>query len=201
MPAVGVGLLAFDDQAGLDQRCGDGVVAICAEHGLERLPVVRRVAQAEVPGDLTGQAAALEVLDGAGGAAQLLAVVVAGARHDVAQGDGLGLPLGAGGGRQATALLRHRHADRLRQIADGLDVRQPGELHQEADCRAVRAATEAVIELLGRRHRERRRLLVMERAQPHEVGAALLELHVAAHHVDDVDAVEQIVDERLRNHA
>jgi hypothetical protein len=35
----------------------------------------------------------------------------------------------------------------------------------------------------------------MERAKPHEVRAALLQLHVPAHHVDDIDAVEQILQE------
>jgi fatty-acyl-CoA synthase len=38
----------------------------------------------------------------------------------------------------------------------------------------------------------------VERAQPHEVGAAFLQLDVPAHDVDHVDAVEQFLDERLR---
>jgi hypothetical protein len=35
----------------------------------------------------------------------------------------------------------------------------------------------------------------MEGAQPHVVGAALLQLDVAANHVDDIDAVQQIGNE------
>jgi hypothetical protein len=35
----------------------------------------------------------------------------------------------------------------------------------------------------------------VERAQPHQVGAALLELHMAADHVDDIDARQQIRNE------
>ena len=34
-------------------------------------------------------------------------------------------------------------------------------------------------------------------AQPHEIGAALFELHVAAHDIHHVNAREQFLDERL----
>jgi hypothetical protein len=44
------------------------------------------------------------------------------------------------------------------------------------------------------------RFFVMERAQAHVIDAAFFQLDVAAHHVDDVDAVEQVLDEGLRNH-
>jgi hypothetical protein len=40
----------------------------------------------------------------------------------------------------------------------------------------------------------------VEWAQAHEVRAALFELDVLAHHIDDVDAVEQILKESGRNH-
>jgi hypothetical protein len=72
-------------------------------------------------------------------------------------------------------------------------------VHQKADGVAVLAAAEAVIELLGRADAEAGRLLAMKRAQPHEIGAALFELHVAADHFDHVDAREQFGDERLGN--
>ena len=35
----------------------------------------------------------------------------------------------------------------------------------------------------------------MEWAQAHEIGAALLELHITSDNVDDIDAVEQIGNE------
>src|SRR5690606_13807731 len=73
-------------------------------------------------------------------------------------------------------------------------------LHQEADRRAMRAAAETVIELLGRAHRERRRLLPVERTQAEEIGARFLQPHRAPDDVDDVDPGEQILDECLRNH-
>jgi hypothetical protein len=35
----------------------------------------------------------------------------------------------------------------------------------------------------------------MKWAKAHVVGAALLQLHIAAHHINDIDAVEQILNE------
>jgi len=96
--------------------------------------------------------------------------------------------------------MRHRQAHRLRKLVDRFRECQPRMLDQKADRRSMRAATEAVIELLSRTNRKRRALLVVERAKPHEVRAAFLELHIPPHHVDDIDAVEQVLQERVRNH-
>jgi hypothetical protein len=57
---------------------------------------------------------------------------------------------------------RHLHPDALGQFLDRIEELEPVVLHQELERGAVRAAAEAVIELLGRRHRERRRALVVE---------------------------------------
>ncbi len=73
-------------------------------------------------------------------------------------------------------------------------------LHQETDGRAVRAAAEAVIELLGRADGKRRAFLVMKRAQPHEIRAAFLQLDKTSHHVDDIDAVQQVLEKSMWNH-
>ena len=40
----------------------------------------------------------------------------------------------------------------------------------------------------------------MKGAQTTKIRATFLELHVATHHVDDVNAVEQILNETLRDH-
>jgi hypothetical protein len=40
----------------------------------------------------------------------------------------------------------------------------------------------------------------MERTQSLEIRAALLQLNVARHHIDDVDAIEQILFERVWDH-
>ncbi|MPM75751.1 hypothetical protein SDC9_122745 [bioreactor metagenome] len=111
---------------------------------------------------------------------------------------GLLLALGCG----ALALLRggvvvvgHLHARLLGQLLHRLAKAQPGVVHQKADGVAVLATAKAVKELFGRADAERRRFLPVEGAQAHVVGARLLELHVAAHHIDDVGAREEILDE------
>jgi hypothetical protein len=60
--------------------------------------------------------------------------------------------------------LRHFHPDVLREVLHGVDKTHSAVLHEEADRSAVRAAAEAVIELLTRTYRERGALFRMERA-------------------------------------
>ena len=60
------------------------------------------------------------------------------------------------------------------------------ELHQELDGVAASTTGEAVVELLGGRHRHRRFAVVMERTDPDEFPSLLLEHHVLAHHINDV---------------
>jgi hypothetical protein len=57
-----------------------------------------------------------------------------------------------------------------------------------------------MIELLGRTDGKRRRLLAVERAARHVVGAAALQLYMTIHYVNYIDAIEQILDKRLRDH-
>jgi len=64
----------------------------------------------------------------------------------------------------------------------------------------MRAAAETMVELLGGTDRKTGGLFVMEGAQTHIVCAALFELDVLAHHVDDVHAGQQILDKTLRYH-
>jgi hypothetical protein len=54
-------------------------------------------------------------------------------------------------------------------------------------------ASEAVIELLARTHRERRRLFAVERAAGKIVCTGLFQRHIALDHVDDLDAMEQFL--------
>src|SRR5690606_41506658 len=53
-----------------------------------------------------------------------------------------------------TCVARHFHAHALGQFVDRVEELEAVEVHQERDRGAVRAAAEAVVELLGRRHRE-----------------------------------------------
>ena len=83
----------------------------------------------------------------------------------------------------------------LGQFVDRVEELEAVVIHQEADRGAVRAAAEAVIELLGRRHREDGRALVVERAARRVFLALALQRHARADHLDDVGAREQVVDE------
>ena len=62
------------------------------------------------------------------------------------------------------------------------------QFHQELDGIASSAAGEAVVELLGWRHRHRRRFVVVEGTDPDELTPLFLEHHVLAHHINDVSA-------------
>ncbi len=187
--------LGRDHESGLDQLRA----LVVGQHGGQEAPALGRIAQAEGLGDLPRQAAALEVVLRALGLAQLL--VVAGG-HLVEQVVERGLLLallgGAGALLRAQVFLRHLQAGLLRQVLDRLDEADAGVLHQEADRVAMLAAAEAMEELLGRADAEGGRFLAVEGAQPHEVGATLLELHIATDDLDDVDARKEFLDERLR---
>src|SRR5690606_7649118 len=74
-------------------------------------------------------------------------------------------------------------------------------LHEEADRGAVRAAAEAVIELLRRAHGEGRRLLVVERTAGLVVLAGPFERNARVDDFHDIRAQQHLVDELLRDPA
>ena len=196
--ALLAGLVLQDDQAGLDQL---GVV-VFAEGAGQAVPARRRIAQAEARGDLAGQAAALQIVDRAAAALELAAVVAAGLGEHVHQRE---LLLAGLGGALALArvavVVGHGQAQLAGQILDRLDEAQAAVLHQEADRVAMHAAAEAVVGLARGADDEAGRLLAVEGAQALVVDAGLLQRHGAAHHVDDVGAGEQVLDEALGYHA
>ena len=98
------------------------------------------------------------------------------------------------------AFFGHHHAQILREVFHRLDEAEPRILHQKTDCRAMRAATEAVIKLLGLADRKRRGFFGVKRAAGSIIRARAFQLHMAVNHIDNIDAIEQILDERLRNH-
>jgi hypothetical protein len=176
-------------------------VVVAREHAGQPAPARRRVTQPEAGGDLAGQAAALQVVDRLGRRLQLRAVVLRCALQHVGQRQpALGQALALLAVLGADLLLRHLHAHGLRQVGDGVDEAHAGVFGQEADGVAAGPAAEAVVELLGRADREAGRLLGVKGAQPHQVGAAALELHVAADHVDDVDTGQQVLQEAGGDH-
>ena len=188
---VAAALFVLDDQAAFDQRR----VGIVGEYLLQPLPVVGRIAEAEARGDLAGQAAALQIVHGLGRNLQLVFVEARRAGHRLGQRR---LP----GALDLDALrdLGHLHAGVMGEVLDRVDEAQAGVLHDETDGAAVGAAAEAMVELLGRADRKRGRLFRMERAAGRVVGAGLLQRDIALHHVDDVDAGQQFLDEGLGDH-
>ena len=81
------------------------------------------------------------------------------------------------------------------QRFDRVDEIQVIVFHQEADSGAVRAAAEAVVELLGFTHGERRCLFIMKRAARGVLAAFLLQGYAGVDDFNDVRASNQIIDE------
>ncbi len=186
VPAV---VLADHESRG--EEAVDGLLrrAELVEH---RAPGIGGVAEAEALGGAAVDAALLQVVDRCRVFPEALLPEALDARHQVEE-----FVIAA---RRAIRLVaRHLHAHRVGEALDRLDETHVVELHEEADRRAVGAATEAVIEALRRAHGERRCFLVMERTAGLELPAGLLQLHAAADHFDDIGPCDQVVDEILGN--
>ena len=97
--------------------------------------------------------------------------------------------------------MRHLEPDPVREFLDGFREWQLIVLHEETERGAVRAAAEAVIELLVRAHPERGGLFVVERAAGLELAPGLFQRHAAADEFDDVGTGDKLVDEGLGNAA
>ena len=89
----------------------------------------------------------------------------------------------------------------LREIRHGVDELHLLVLHEKADHRAMRAAAEAVIELLVGADPERGRFLVVEGAAGLEFAPRFLQRNPRADDLDDIRARDDLVDERLWNAA
>ena len=113
-----------------------------------------------------------------------------GARHHLVEIDAAGLA-------RALRLARQLQARALREIRDRVEESELLVLHEKADHGAVRAAAEAVIELLVGAHPERRRFLGVERAAGLVFAPGFLERHARADDFDDIGACDDLVDERL----
>ncbi|MNZ64312.1 hypothetical protein D3C78_824800 [compost metagenome] len=195
-----VALAAFgvlDQQAGIDHHL---LLQGVGTQVLEQVvPAWRGEAQAEVAGDFPGQAAALEVIHRrlAGRvAAQGLAVELRGGVQQRVQwrvGWLARLVVAA------ALLAGHFHAGGAGQLLDGLGEVQVVVVHDEAQGVAAGTAAEAVVELLVGADREGRGLFLVERAAGGVVLAGFFQLDARTHHVDDVEAVDKVVDETLGN--
>lgn len=63
----------------------------------------------------------------------------------------------------------------------------------------MRTTTKTMVKLFGRTYCKTWGFFVMKGAQTHVVCATFFELDILTHHIDDIDAGEQILDEGLWN--
>ncbi len=105
------------------------------------------------------------------------------------------------GSRGRLRLARQFEAGALRQVRHRIEKPHLLVLHEKADHGAVRAAAEAVIELLVGAHPEGRRFLAVERAAGLVFAAGFLQRHARADDLDDIGTRDDFVDERLWNAA
>ena len=171
-----------------------GALVIVKSAG-KTLPSFGRIPEAEAAGDLATDAARLEIGDGSFRRLELFVVELGRARHDVAKRLHFAAVL-----RREPRLIGDLQTGAASQFPDRLNETDAGVLHQETDRRTMRSAAEAVVELLARTDRKRRGLLAVERAAGCKIGARLLQRHVAIDQVDNVDAIEKLLNERVRDH-
>ena len=138
--------LVRDHQPRLHQR----LVLVVGKRAFQALPVVRREADPETGGDLAGQPAPFQVVDGARRLLQLGAVELHRGFHHGPEAGFLLFALGFTLRLLVRARLRlgHLHADHGGEVLHRIDIAHATVGHQKADGIAVRAAAEAVIELL-----------------------------------------------------
>ena len=99
---------------------------------------------------------------------------------------GIDLLFFAADARGLRALVFHFDAGTFREHAQRIGKREPFEFHYERDHVAALLAAEALEESAIGMHVERRRLLTVKRAEPHEVAATLAERDVPADESADV---------------
>ena len=95
--------------------------------------------------------------------------------------------------------LWHLHAHLLGQGLHRLHKLHARVLAQKGDGIAAFAAAKAMEKLFDRADAERGRFFPMKRAQPHEVGPAFFQRYITPNHIDDIDALEQVLEEGGRN--
>ena len=162
---------------------------IGAQRIAQRRKTVRRIAQTELGADRVVHAAAVEVAARFVAGCELLLKKL---RRRFQRR----VLIDAVRGRVALlGIARHFHTDALGEFVHRIEKFEAVVVHQEADRSAVRAAAEAVVELLGGRHRERPRAFVVERATRRVFLALALQRHARGDQLHDIGACQQVVDE------
>ena len=175
--------------AALARQAG-GAQLLASEAFLERLARERCPTESEaepkVTADLLVQTASLQIVTRHAARLRLPERALVERRGLLEQGDEPLTSL-AGGvlGRRALLVL-DRHAEPLAEPLDRAREVEPLRLSHERDQVALRAAAEAVVELVDRVDRERRRALVVERAASGVAAARLAQLCARRDDVDEV---------------
>src|SRR5690606_24360127 len=196
-PVVRLGpALAPLDQPGLEQDLVRDAVA--GRRVAQPRPFVGRVAQQEALGRLTRDATPLEIAPRhfADRLVSKLPLEVVGRERDrlVQRPEALVL-------RAPPPGLRDLDADALRDLTHRVVEAEPAVLHQEREHVPGFAAAEALVEALRGHDVERRRLLLVERAQRAEILAGTFQRHVLADDLHDVGPQPDLVHYFVRDHS
>ena len=186
-----------DQKAGGDQQVlGD---AVAGQRPLDGAPGVHGKAQAEPRDGLVIQAAAAKIRQplAALGHAERLLEIGAGRLHHIVKGLALAGPLALFGG-----VGRNLHPRVAGQALDRLGKAHAFGVHDEVDDAAVGSAPEAVVEPLVLVDRERRGLLLVERAQPDVLASLAGQAHPPPDRVGEARTGAQLVKKlRRKRHA
>ena len=181
----------FHHQACADElRLGKALLG----HGREqRIPTVGRGTHTEAHGHGAGDLAAVEI-GTHGGALLALQHLVVEPRGGLVQLQHTAAQLL----RAVAVILGDGHIDALGQKTDGIGIGEVFDLHHEVDDAAALLAAEAVVDLLVGRDGEGAGLFIVEGAQTKEVGTLARKRNVAAYHIGDIIAGDQLVQKVLR---
>src|SRR5690606_26539548 len=183
-----VGLPAHGEP-GLDQRLARP--GADAQGARQVVPAVGRITETEGGGHLAADSPSLEIRHGTLASAQLLPVKPRRLLQHREQRGAVGTPARLDTG------LGQRQPGAARELRHRLGKAPVLVLHEKADGGTVRAAAEAVVELLRRAHREGSGLLFVERTAGLVILARLLQGYVGVDDLDDVGPQQDFVDELL----
>ena len=184
--------VAVDHEAGMDER----IARVVRERRRERLPVARRIANPKACCDGAAKSTFFQILDCPRRRFQVSAIELRRGQQHCTEISRCFLALLF----PWTLDARYFQAGVAGKLLDRVGKRFAAVLHQETDRSPMRAASEAVIELLDRAYGERRRLFAVERAAGLVVGARFFERNVAIDDLDNVDAAKKRRNKIIWNH-
>src|SRR3990167_935221 len=99
------------------------------------------------------------------------------------------------------AFVRHLQASVACQFFNRFNITESGVFHDEADRRAMCAATKAMVELLGLADGKGGGFFVVKRTAGDKICPGFFQRDIALNHVHDVEAVKQILNKTFWNQA